>query len=90
MTQTAHYFSLSLDDLRGPNRSANVALARQIAMYLCRDLTELSLPKIGDLFHRDHTTVLHAYNKIRDMIVKDRSTFTTLSEITSRVRQQAA
>ncbi len=88
MTQTAHYFSLTLDDLRGPNRSANVALARQIAMYLCRDLTELSLPKIGDLFHRDHTTVLHAYNKIRDMIVKDRTIFTTLSEITTRVRQQ--
>jgi len=90
MAQTAHYFSLTIDDLTGSNRSANVALARQIAMYLCRDLTELSLPKIGALFGRDHTTVLHACNKIRELINKDRATFTTLAEITARIKQQAS
>jgi len=89
MAQTARYFSLTIDDLTGSNRSANVALARQIAMYLCRDLTELSLPKIGAYFGRDHTTVLHAYNKIRERINKDRGTFTTLAEITARTKQQA-
>ncbi len=90
MSHTAHYFSLTVDDLTGANRTANIALARQVAMYLCRDLTELSLPKIGALFGRDHTTVMHAYKKISDMMVKDRGVFTTISEITSRLKQQTS
>ncbi|MDR2974881.1 MAG: chromosomal replication initiator protein DnaA [Propionibacteriaceae bacterium] len=90
MSSTAHYFTLTLDDLTGSNRTANIALARQVAMYLCRDLTELSLPKIGALFGRDHTTVMHAYRKISDMMVKDRGVFTTISEITSRLKQQTS
>ncbi|MCL2785202.1 MAG: chromosomal replication initiator protein DnaA [Propionibacteriaceae bacterium] len=89
MTNTAHYFHLTVDDLKGSNRTANVALARQVAMYLCRDQTELSLPKIGALFGRDHTTVMHAYRKISQMMIKDRSIFNTISEITSRLKQQA-
>jgi len=90
ITSTAHYFNLSLDDLKGPNRTANIALARQIAMYLCRDLTELSLPKIGAFFGRDHTTVMHACRKIADMMVKDRTIFNTIAEITSRLKQATA
>jgi len=89
MAETADPFHMSLDELRGPGRSANVALARQIAMYLCRDLTDLSLPKIGQAFERDHTTVIHAYRKIRDLIAKDRGVFSTISEITNKVHQRA-
>ncbi|MDR2896124.1 MAG: chromosomal replication initiator protein DnaA [Propionibacteriaceae bacterium] len=90
MAETASYFTLTVDDLIGANRTANVALARQVAMYLCRDLTELSLPKIGALFNRDHTTVMHACRKIQDMMTKDRGVFNTVAEITTRLRNQAA
>ena len=89
--QTATYFDLSVEELTGPGRSQSVATARQIAMYLCRELTELSLPKIGAQFGgRDHTTVMHADRKIRELIRKDRSIFTTVTEITNRIKQQAA
>ena len=90
MSNTAHYFSLTVEDLTGANRTANIALARQVAMYLCRDLTELSLPKIGALFGRDHTTVMHAYRKVSDMMIKDRSIFNTVTEITTRLKQQVS
>ncbi|MDR0285793.1 MAG: chromosomal replication initiation protein, partial [Propionibacteriaceae bacterium] len=86
MTITAGYFNLAVTDLTGPTRTANIALARQVAMYLCRDLTELSLPKIGALFDRDHTTVMHAFRKISSMMLEDRAIFTTVSEITSRLK----
>ncbi|MDR0782193.1 MAG: chromosomal replication initiator protein DnaA [Propionibacteriaceae bacterium] len=89
MTNTASYFSLSVADLTGAARTANIALARQVAMYLCRDLTELSLPKIGALFERDHTTVMHAYRKISEVMIKDRGIFNTISEITARLKQQS-
>ncbi|MDR1449299.1 MAG: chromosomal replication initiator protein DnaA [Propionibacteriaceae bacterium] len=87
--ETANHFDMPLDELKGPGRSANVALARQIAMYLSRELTELSLPKIGTEFGRDHTTVIHAYRKISGLIAQDRSVFSTVTEITNRVRQRA-
>jgi chromosomal replication initiator protein len=87
MAQTATFFGLTLEELTGSNRSSSFALARQIAMYLCRDHTELSLPKIGALFGRDHTTVLHACNKIRTLIASDAGLYSTLVEITTRVKQ---
>jgi chromosomal replication initiator protein len=87
MSTTAHYFHLTKEDITGSNRSANVALARQVAMYLCREKTDLSLPKIAALFGRDHTTVMHAYRKISDMIVTDRGIFTAIQEITTRLTQ---
>ncbi|MCL1923584.1 MAG: chromosomal replication initiator protein DnaA [Propionibacteriaceae bacterium] len=87
MTTTATYFSLTLEDLTGTNRTANVALARQIAMYLCREKTDLSLPKIAALFGRDHTTVMHAHRKITDMMAKDRGIYNAIQEITSRITQ---
>ena len=86
ISSTAHYFNLTIQDMRGPNRTANIALARQIAMYLCRDLTELSLPKIGAFFGRDHTTVMHACRKISEMILRDRTIFNTIADITSRLK----
>lgn len=83
---TAQYFHLSVDDLYGSSRSQAVALARQIAMYLCRERTNLSLPKIGQLFgNRDHTTVMYAYKKISDLMKERRSVYTQVSEITAQL-----
>ena len=66
ITQTANYFGLTIDDLCGSSRSRVLVTGRQIAMYLCRELTDMSLPKIGQQFGgRDHTTVMHANRKIR-------------------------
>jgi chromosomal replication initiator protein len=59
----AHYY-LSTDDLEGRRRRRTIVLARHVAMYLCRELTEASLSEIGEAFHRDHTTVLHAVRRI--------------------------
>lgn len=90
MAQTAAYFSLTLDDLCGTSRSRVLVNARQIAMYLCRELTELSLPKIGQLFGgRDHTTVMHADRKIRQLMAERRSIYNQVTELTNRIRQQA-
>ncbi len=87
---TAQYFHLSVDDLYGSSRSQAVALARQIAMYLCRERTNLSLPKIGQLFgNRDHTTVMYAYKKISDLMKERRSVYTQVSEITAQLGRAA-
>ena len=90
MAQTASYFSLSLDDLCGTSRSRVLVNARQIAMYLCRELTELSLPKIGETFGgRDHTTVMHADRKIRQLMAERRSIYNQVNELTTRIKSQA-
>jgi len=90
MAQTAAYFSLTLDDLCGTSRSRVLVNARQIAMYLCRELTELSLPKIGQMFGgRDHTTVMHADRKIRHLMAERRSIYNQVTELTNRIKQQA-
>ena len=84
ITATAQYFKLSVDDLYGSSRSQAVATARQIAMYLCRERTSLSLPKIGQLFgNRDHTTVMYAYKKISDLMKERRSLYNQVTEITT-------
>ena len=89
MAQTASYFSLSLEDLCGTSRSRALVNARQIAMYLCRELTELSLPKIGQTFGgRDHTTVMHADRKIRELMAERRSIYNQVQELTTRIKQQ--
>lgn len=88
MAQTAAYFSLTLDDLCGTSRSRALVNARQIAMYLCRELTDLSLPKIGQTFGgRDHTTVMHADRKIRQLMAERRSIFNQVTELTNRIKQ---
>jgi len=90
MAQTASYFSLTIDDLCGTSRSRAFVNARQIAMYLCRELTELSLPKIGQTFGgRDHTTVMHADRKIRQLMAERRSIYNQVTELTNRIKQQA-
>lgn len=89
MAQTAAYFSLTLDDLCGTSRSRVLVNARQIAMYLCRELTQLSLPKIGQMFGgRDHTTVMHADRKIRHLMAERRSIYNQVTELTNRIKQQ--
>ncbi|MFC1410433.1 chromosomal replication initiator protein DnaA [Streptacidiphilus sp. N1-12] len=87
MQQTAAYFGLSVDDLCGSSRSRVLVTARQIAMYLCRELTDLSLPKIGAQFGgRDHTTVMHADRKIRTMMAERRSIYNQVTELTNRIK----
>jgi chromosomal replication initiator protein len=87
---TASYFSLGIDDLLGASRSRTLVTARQIAMYLCRELTDLSLPKIGQEFGgRDHTTVMHADRKIRKLMAERRSVFNQVTELTNVIRQNA-
>jgi chromosomal replication initiator protein len=89
MAQTAAYFSLTIDDLCGTSRSRVLVNARQIAMYLCRELTELSLPKIGQTFGgRDHTTVMHADRKIRHLMAERRSIYNQVTELTNRIKSQ--
>jgi chromosomal replication initiator protein len=87
MAQTAAYFGLSMEDICGTSRSRVLVTARQIAMYLCRELTDLSLPKIGQLFGgRDHTTVMHADRKIRSLMAERRSTYNQVTELTNRIK----
>ncbi len=88
INHTADYFKLTVDDLYGSSRSQAVATARQIAMYLCRELTNLSLPKIGQLFgNRDHTTVMYANKKIAELMKERRSIYNQVTELTSRIKQ---
>lgn len=87
MQQTAAYFGLTVEDLCGSSRSRVLATARQIAMYLCRELTDLSLPKIGAQFGgRDHTTVMHADRKIRSLMAERRSLYNQVTELTNRIK----
>ncbi|MEV7970346.1 chromosomal replication initiator protein DnaA [Sphaerisporangium sp. NPDC088356] len=90
MAQTAAYFGLSIDDLCGSSRSRVLVTARQIAMYLARELTDLSLPKIGQQFGgRDHTTVMHAERKIRSLMAERRSMYNQVTELTNRIKQNS-
>ncbi len=90
MASTAGYFSLTIEDLCGTSRSRVLVNARQIAMYLCRELTELSLPKIGQTFGgRDHTTVMHAERKIKQLMAERRSIFNQVTELTNRIKSEA-
>ncbi|MEU6566253.1 chromosomal replication initiator protein DnaA [Streptomyces parvulus] len=87
MGATADYFGLTVEDLCGTSRGRALVTARQIAMYLCRELTDLSLPKIGALFGgRDHTTVMHADRKIRNLMAERRSIYNQVTELTNRIK----
>ena len=86
----AEYFQVSLDQLVGAGKTRQVAHARQIAMYLCRELTELSLPKIGDEFGgKDHTTVMYADRKIRKEMTENRGTYDEIQELTQVIKNRA-
>jgi chromosomal replication initiator protein len=90
MAATAEYFGLTMEDLCGSSRSRVLVTARQIAMYLCRELTDLSLPKIGQMFGgRDHTTVIHADRKIRAQMAERRATYNQVAELTNRIKTRS-
>jgi chromosomal replication initiator protein len=85
------YFGVTPEEICSPNRSRPLVNARQIAMYLCRELTDLSLPRIGERFGgRDHSTVVHADRKIKEEIRERQSSYEQVQELTTRIRQQAA
>jgi chromosomal replication initiator protein len=89
MAATAEYFETTIEELRGPGKTRALAQSRQIAMYLCRELTDLSLPKIGQTFGRDHTTVMYAEKKIRGEMAERREVFDHVKELTTRIRQRS-
>lgn len=89
MAATAEYFDTTVEELRGPGKTRALAQSRQIAMYLCRELTDLSLPKIGQAFGRDHTTVMHAQRKILSEMAERREVFDHVKELTTRIRQRS-
>jgi chromosomal replication initiator protein len=89
MATTAEYFETTVEELRGPGKTRALAQSRQIAMYLCRELTDLSLPKIGQAFGRDHTTVMYAEKKIRGEMAQRREVFDHVKELTTRIRQRS-
>ena len=89
MAATAEYFDTTLEELRGPGKTRALAQSRQIAMYLCRELTDLSLPKIGQAFGRDHTTVMYAQRKILSEMAERREVFDHVKELTTRIRQRS-
>jgi chromosomal replication initiator protein len=84
---TAHSFGFATEDLLSSSRRQPLVLSRQIAMYLCRELTDLSLPKIGEHFNRDHTTVLHSVDKVRRILRSDRAVFDRVNQLTQELRK---
>jgi chromosomal replication initiator protein len=89
MAATAEYFDTTVEELRGPGKTRALAQSRQIAMYLCRELTDLSLPKIGQAFDRDHTTVMYAERKVRGEMAERQEVFDHVKELTTRIRQRS-
>lgn len=90
MAQTASYSEFSVEELCSSSRTRELTQARQIAMYLCRELTQMSLPNIGKAFGgRDHTTVIHADRKIRKLMAENHAVYNKVTELTARIKQQA-
>jgi chromosomal replication initiator protein len=89
ITATANYYKISPDDITGSGRQQAVALARQIAMHICRELTDMSLPKIGAHFgNRDHTTVMYATKKISAQMRERRYIYNQVSEIIQKIKDE--
>ena len=87
MRATAQAFGFSVEDVLSSSRRQPLVLCRQIAMYLCRELTALSLPKIGEQFNRDHTTVLHSVEKVKRILRSDRAVFDRVNQLTQELRK---
>ena len=84
---TAQAFGFSVEDVLSSSRRQPLVLCRQISMYLCRQLTDLSLPKIGEHFNRDHTTVLHSVEKVKRILRSDRAVFDRVNQLTQELRK---
>ncbi len=81
------YFGLKIEDFKARKRTKAVAFPRQVAMYLSRELTDFSLPKIGDAFGgRDHTTVIHAHDKITKTIEEDQELYKIIQNLTDKIK----
>lgn len=88
--EACRYFGISHVDLIGSKRSQSIVYPRQVAMYLSRELTDLSLPKIGDEFGgRDHTTVMHATAKIQKLMSEQREVYTQIQQLTNTIKQKS-
>ena len=88
LTATAAAYGFSADDLRSPSRRQPLVLSRQVAMYLCREQTDLSLPKIGVMFGgRDHTTVMHAIDKVKRLLLTDHQVFERVTALSQQLRR---
>lgn len=91
ISETAAYFGVTVEDIQGSSRSRNLVTARQIAMYLSRELTEHSFPQLGQYFGgRDHTTVMHAEKKIRKLIGERRPIYDQITELTAQIRRRSS
>ncbi|MGF1662699.1 MAG: chromosomal replication initiator protein DnaA [Kineosporiaceae bacterium] len=91
VAETASFFGVTVEDIHGSSRSRVLVNARQIAMYLCRELTDLSLPKIGQHFGgRDHTTVMHAERKIKGLMGERMAVYNQVTELTNRIKRHAS
>ena len=84
---TATAYGFSVEDVLSSSRRQPLVLCRQISMYLCRELTDLSLPKIGEHFNRDHTTVLHSVEKVKRILRSDRAVFDRVNQLTQELRK---
>lgn len=80
-----NYFNLKIEDFNAKKRNKSIVYPRQIAMYLCREITDLSLPKIGEEFGRDHTTIMHAHEKISNEIKIDPNLKSIIEDLTNRI-----
>lgn len=85
---TAEFYGITFEQITGSSRTATIAMARQVAMYLCREMTETSFPKIGHIFNRDHTTVIHGEKRVRKLISSDRLAFDQIVQLTNRIREE--
>ncbi|WP_122938844.1 chromosomal replication initiator protein DnaA [Brachybacterium sp. EE-P12] len=91
IAQTATYFGLSVEEIVGTGRSRRLVSARQIGMYLCRELTDMPLIRIGEEFGgRDHTTVMHANKKISELMKERRAIFNQVTELTARIKSSSS
>ncbi|QBI19999.1 chromosomal replication initiator protein DnaA [Egibacter rhizosphaerae] len=90
MSETARYFGMTVEELCSSSRTRQLVNARQVAMYLARELTDLSLPKIGDAFGgRDHSTVMHANRKVAGLMKERHALYDQVQELTSRIKTSA-
>ncbi len=86
-TEVGKFYNVTVKEIKATKRTQNIVLARQVAMYLAREMTDNSLPKIGKEFGgRDHSTVLHAYNKIKNMIAQDDSLRIEIDTIKNKIK----
>lgn len=88
LEEVARYYTIPVEDLKGPRRSREITIPRHIAMYLCRELADLSFPRIGETFNRDHSTVQHACEKIGIDIKTNQAIASAVSDITRQIKER--